>query len=99
MVEAGLGEKIIDIPDIDCSSAEFHHQIIQVFPKLKDAGGFELMRCMYNSKLLEPLSPTVTTSPRLLRSVTGKSRIFIRPIQKNLELDATDVDTLPKVCA
>lgn len=88
LVEAGLGERKVDIPDIDCSAQEFKDELIKVFPKLKYAGGFELLRCLSNSKLLEPLSSSVSFSPKLLRSVVGKSRIFIRPIQKDLDLDA-----------
>ena len=35
-------------------------------------------------------------SPKLLKSVAGKSRIFIRPIQRDLDLEATDGDAAPK---
>ena len=100
LVEAGLGEKKVDIPDIDCSASEFQQQLMNVFPKLKHAGGFELLRCISNSKMLELLSPSISTSPRLLRSVVGKSHIFIRPIQRDIDLDATVEGDLPeKVCA
>ena len=33
LVEAGLGEKKVDILDVDCSPQEFHDQLIVVFPK------------------------------------------------------------------
>ena len=99
LVEAGLGEKKVDISDVDCSPQEFQQQLIKVFPKLKHAGGFELLRCLSNLKSLEPLSPSITMSPKLLRSVVGKSRIFIRPIQRDLDLEAPGDGDLPvKVC-
>lgn len=95
LVEAGLGEKKVDIPDIECSPQDFQQLIINTFPKLRNAGGFELLRCIANSKVLEPLSSAVSMSPKLLRSVVGKSRIFIRPIQRNLELEATEDNDSP----
>lgn len=57
LVDAGLGEKKIDIPDIDCTATNFHTLLIEAFPKLVDAGGFELMRCIANSAV--PLSTSV----------------------------------------
>ena len=37
LFEAGLGEKIVNIPDVDCSAAEFQQLLINAFPKLKHA--------------------------------------------------------------
>lgn len=96
LVEAGLGEKKVDIPDVECSPKEFQEQLIKAFPKLKNCGGFELLRCVANSKILEPLSPSVSMSPKLLRRVVGKNQIFIRPIQQDLDLEASDDDAAPR---
>ena len=68
------------------------------FPKLKDCGGFELLRCLPNSKSLDPVSAKMLQSPRMLKSIIGSGRIFIRPIQQNLSLDDDGVDTSPMVC-
>ena len=87
LVDAGLGEKKVDIPDIDCTAEEFHKILTEAFPKLSGAGGFELLRCVANSRLLEPLSTSVSSNPKLMKAVIGKSRIYIRPIQKDLNLD------------
>ena len=57
LVQAGLGEKKVVIPDIDCSQKEFYDVLIKTFPKLQGIGGFDLLRCIPNSKELEPLSP------------------------------------------
>ena len=86
LVEAGLGEKLIFISDISCSSHEFKGAIIDAFPKLEDCGGFELLRCLPNSKQLELISTSVAQSPKLLKSVVANGRVFIRPIQKDLSL-------------
>ena len=40
-VGQGLGEKKVDIPDIECTANEFHSLLIEVFPKLVDAGGLQ----------------------------------------------------------
>ena len=86
LVEAGLGEKKITIPNIDCSAAEFKDILLFNYPKLKDGGGFECLRCVSNTKSLEVVSNSVARVPRLLKSVIGCGRIFIRPIQRDLDL-------------
>lgn len=99
LINAGLGEQKVDIPDIECSAEVFRQHLIKAFPKLEDAGGFELMRCLANSKFLETLSSHIAMSPHLLRKVVGKSRIFIRPLQRDLDIDTPENDKLPaKVC-
>ena len=34
LVEAGLGEKKVTIPDVDCTRNEFHTLLLKTFPKL-----------------------------------------------------------------
>ena len=87
LVQAGLGEKKVVIPNITCSAQEFQDVIISTFPKLDGCGGFELLRCIPNTKELEVISLAVSQSAKLLKSVVGGGRLFIRPIQKNLQLD------------
>ena len=100
LVAAGLGEKKVEIPDVNCSAHEFHQLLIKAFPKLERSGGFELLRCLANSKVLEPLSSSISMSPKLLRSVVGKRRVFIRPIQRDLDLETADNSDLSmKACA
>lgn len=45
LLEAGLGEKKISIGNIDCNAEEFREKLLEEFPKLKEGGGFELLRC------------------------------------------------------
>ena len=86
LLEAGLGEKKITIPDIDCSVEEFRDVLFQEFPKLKDGGGFIFAKCQSNSRSLDLLSPLCVTSPRILRDRVGNSRTYILPMQRNLSL-------------
>ena len=86
LIEAGLGEKSVFIPDVECSAQEFKETLITEFPKLADAGGFELMRCIPNSRQLEPISTTVSQQPKSLKAIVGNGRIYIRPIQRDLDL-------------
>jgi len=54
------------------------------FPALKDFGGFELLRCVPNCRLLEPIQ--VNIDVKSLKSAIGQGKIFIRPIQRNLSV-------------
>ena len=86
LLEAGLGEKRITIPDIDISGEEFRKLLLEEFPKLREGGGFMFAKCKSNSKVLEPLSPLCLTSPRVLRDRVGSVRTYIFPLQRNLDL-------------
>jgi hypothetical protein len=89
--EAGLGEKKITIPG-DCGSELFRKAMVEAFPKLGGAGGFELLRCLANSRDLEVIPTRVAMNPHLLKRRVGNGRIYIRPIQRNLDLSADGDD-------
>ena len=55
LLKAGLGEKMIEFPSLNASGEEFRDVLYSVFPKLKEGGGFELCRCIANSRKLEVL--------------------------------------------
>lgn len=93
LVAAGLGERKVLIPDIDCSWEEFKSTLISAFPKLKEGGGFDILRCIPNTKDLEIISLAVAQSPKLLKSVVANGRVFVRPIQQNLQLDPIVLST------
>ena len=86
LVEAGLGEKKVEVSDVECTPQEFHEVLLSAFPRLENGGGFELLRCVPNTRLLELISSSLAKSPKLLRQVIGNSRIYIRPIQKDLDI-------------
>ena len=67
-------------------AAAFKELLLESFPKLKDGGGYQLLKGLPNSRNLEILSLVVHTSPGLLKQRVGNSRTYIRPIQKDLDL-------------
>lgn len=91
LANAGLGEKKITIPDIECGIADFHSLLLESFPKLKDGGGFEFLRCTPNTRDLELIPPHISRVPRLLKQRVGNGRVYIRPIQRDLCLEAEEV--------
>ena len=93
LLEAGLGEKRVFIPDVNASGEEFRLVLYKAFPKLKDAGGYAFGKCKANSKYIELLSSYCLTSPQVLRSRVGNTRTYIIPIQRSLSLSAVDVLT------
>ena len=85
--EAGLWEKEVTIPDLDCDGETFRHIVLSAFPKLQDGGGFELLRCLSNSRELVLMGPKIANNPRLLRRRVGNGKVYLRPIQRNLSLE------------
>lgn len=97
LLKAGLGEKVIEFPSLHASGEEFRDLLYSFFPKLKDGGGFELCRCVPNSRNLEVLSDVVHSSPYHLKERVGNARTYIRPLQRDLDL--SEVVHLPEgVC-
>ena len=90
LISAGLGEKKIVFENADCDASVFKEVLLNSFPKLQDAGGYQLCKCKSNSRELEPLSAIVLSSPRALQGCSGNSRTYIRPLQSDLDLTRLD---------
>ena len=69
---------------------EFTSLIVDAFPKLQGAGGFELLRCKPNTRELMPVTPRIANVPKLLRKRIGNGRVYIRPLQRDLALDPVE---------
>lgn len=82
---AGLGEKEIEL-DLYMDAEEFRSCIFEVYPQLKDGGGYQFLKCIPNSRQLEPLSGLVMQSPMMLKQRVGSARTYIRPLQQNLDI-------------
>ena len=66
--------------------AEFNETLLQAFPKLQLAGGFEMLKCASSTRMLEVIPLTISSSARQLKAYIGTARIYIRPIQADLDL-------------
>ncbi len=93
LYKAGLWEKVVEFSSLNMSADEFKEVLYDAFPKLEPAGGFELCRCIPNSRKLELLSSLAHSSPAFLKERVGNSRTYVRPLQKDIEMD--QVFTIP----
>jgi hypothetical protein len=88
---AGLGEERIHI-GLKASAQQLHQKFILVYPKLENAGGYELLRCLPNSRTLTKLQPpSGGHTPESLKGDVGQARIYLRPLQR--DLDTTSIQT------
>lgn len=86
--DAGLGRKTIVFHRKDQPLA-FAEKVESVYPKLKDAGGFELLRSGPSNKDLVVITPPASGySVAFLResSGLGQAVAYIRPLQKSLSM-------------
>ena len=81
---------LFQFDDLNCSSSQFREEIYTAFPQLREAGGYQFLKCVPNTRNLEALSSLVLTSPLLLKQRVGEARTYIRPIQRDLDLTKTD---------
>ena len=82
---AGLGEKKISL----CAFADaqdIYHKLLFRFPKLSEAGGFELLKSPEGGgKHLDIIAaPESGYSVAYLRAVVHHTKIFIRPMKRSL---------------
>ena len=82
---ARLGEKELEFDNLEASEEEFQETIFEGFPHLRDGGGYQFLRYIPNSRILEPLSGFVMSSPSVLKQQVGAARTYIRPLQRNLD--------------
>lgn len=81
--KASLGEKNMTF-NLEDNSVEFDYKLKMAFPKLEMAGGYILM-CSHNTRrTLEEIKPPYTV--QRLKRETGQCKIFIRPLQSDLDL-------------
>ncbi len=87
---AGLGRKTLTFGLNDDASA-FIAKVEAVYPKIKTGGGFDLLRSGATNKELMLITPPLSgyTVPFLRESSgIGQAIIYIRPMQRSLELTA-----------
>lgn len=88
LLQAGLGEKEVKFYDVDMNAEQFREVLFEHFPRLRHAGGFQLCKCMPNSRKMEVLSKYAHSSPECLKQRVGNARTYIRPLQKDSDISA-----------
>ena len=83
---AGLGEKKV-LFDKNGKWSHINKTLLEAFPKLKDGGGYEILRTADGRKqlIVVPCPPggyTIT----YLKGVLNQAKAYVRPIQKSLSL-------------
>ncbi len=87
---AGLGEKKIQL-SLDADALCIYSELCSHFPKLTNAGGFELLKVQSGGKLLAPIQvPANGYSAVFLKSVVHNAKIYLRPVQQDLSLDSSE---------
>ena len=88
LLQAGLGEKQISFYQMNLNAEQFRDVLFEHFQQLRHAGGFQLCKCLPNSRKLEVLSKFAHSSPECLQQRVGNARTYIRPLHKDLDLTA-----------
>ena len=88
---AGLGQKKITL-DLDDTPLDVDLKLKEAFPKLEDAGGYCMMRTGQGARTLMVISGPYSTET--IKDFMGQGKVFIRPLQKDLSMDAVESTTL-----
>ena len=77
LFEAGLGEKEVAFDSVDVGPEEFREVLYQAFPQLRRGGGYQLFKCVANSRTLEPLSQIVYSSPKKKKKFSPNKKLKV----------------------
>lgn len=90
LMQAGLGEKKLSFME-NADAEDIHHDLIETFPKLRMGGGYELLcTSERNTRLLDVIpQPPSGYTVTYLKSVAGQAKIYITPLQRNLDMKPT----------
>ncbi|XP_077091738.1 uncharacterized protein LOC143744240 [Siphateles boraxobius] len=95
---AGLGEKKVTFLGDEMNAEDFKDYILTTYPKLGNCGGFEILKTsgMTRSRNLVVLpSPNTGYTIKTLKENMGHAVIYIRPMQKDIELSSSVVCKSP----
>ena len=92
LVHANLGSSHLELT-LNGNAQIFHEELMKFFPKLKECGGYELLRGSdtNNRDLIVIAPPIGGYTASFLKSIVSHAKIYIRPLQANLSLDV-DID-------
>lgn len=92
LYRAGLGKRQLSFME-NGDSNEIHDEIMETFPKLKEGGGYELLRVndvggqRRELLLIPPLAEGYTVN--YLKEVIRQAKVYIRPVQRDLNLESS----------
>ena len=71
---------------------DINHEFNRNYPKLAEGGGYELLRCSNKGgrELVLIDMPVTGYTPQYLKSVVSSAKIYIRPLQKDLDLSCSE---------
>ena len=82
---SSLGEKKVEVP-LNSTPDGLHRMILATFPALQLCGGYQLCRAASSKRLEVIQSPPTGHTPLTLADVIGQSRVYIRPLQRDISL-------------
>lgn len=89
LCNAGLGDGVVTF-NLEGGTDHFDKNIIEKYPKLSEAGGYELMLYQRGKDAaFHTMKPPYT--PNRLKEMCGQAKIYIRPLQNNLPLDIISI--------
>lgn len=65
-------------------SDDTHFTILEAFPQLRDAGGYEILRANQCRSLEVVPAPADGYTTAYLKDIFGQAKIYLRPIQRDL---------------
>lgn len=72
---------------LDDDSDDINYYVLEAFPKLKDAGRYELLRASSGRRLELIPTPPDGYTVAYLKNVVQQTKIYIRPIQRSLPME------------
>ena len=94
LIRAGLGPRKLSLFEFG-DSAQFHDDMIAAFPKLREGGGYELMRTQQNNNRELCVIPSLSGgyTAEYLKAIVGQAKVYIRPIQQDLSTSPMSDDS------
>ena len=91
LLMAGLGETKISVPE-ESTEMEIRDLVMEGFPRLQEAGGFEFMYAEPRKRDLHVIPPGPNgLTMKYLATFIGQGKIFVRPIQADLVLESNQI--------
>ena len=85
LCNCGLGPGTVTVT-VDVQNGSLHECLIEKFPPLSSAGGYELLLFQRGGEQQGFHKLPTPYTPARVKEIAGQAQIYIRPLQKNIEL-------------